>query len=208
MAVDGLTHGEVIEQLVLNRLNDPCPLVHVEDWAEHQGILELCHIRPEQLNDDRLGGALDAIEPYGDDIEEAIVLHALSRFSKIDTSQVLWDTTSFYFEGDHDESDLIRYGYNRDQKKDKKQAVVELNVTAKGGNSRLSPHPPGQRLRSERGLEESGDTEETPQKQGSFDHRRPGAVHQSQPGRIDQQKDRLRGAARFQRKGVHPELSR
>jgi hypothetical protein len=56
----GLTHGEVIEQLVLNRLNDPQPLVHIEDWAEHTGILELCHIRPEQLNDDRLGDALEA----------------------------------------------------------------------------------------------------------------------------------------------------
>jgi len=129
----GLTHGEVIEQLVLNRLNDPCPLVHIEDWAEQVGILELCHIRPEQLNDDRLGDALEVIEPYSDDIEEAIVLHALSRFNKIDTSQVLWDTTSFYFEGDHDESDLVRYGYSRDQKPDKKQAVVELNVTARDG---------------------------------------------------------------------------
>lgn len=129
----GLTHGEVIEQLVLNRLHDPQPLVHIEDWAEQTGILELCHIRPEQLNDDRLGGALDAVEPYGDDIEEAIVLHVLSRFAKIDPSQVLWDLTSFYFEGAHDESDLITYGYSRDQKPDKKQAVVELNVTAEGG---------------------------------------------------------------------------
>jgi transposase len=129
----GPTHGEAIEQLVLNRLNAPCPMVHIEDWAEQAGILELCHIRPEQLNDDRLGGALDAIEPYGDDIEDAIVLHALSRFSKIDTNQVLWDTTSFYFEGEHDESDLVTYGYSRDQKPDKKQAVVELNVTARDG---------------------------------------------------------------------------
>jgi len=24
----GLTHGQVIEQLVLNRLNDPCPLLY------------------------------------------------------------------------------------------------------------------------------------------------------------------------------------
>ncbi len=27
----GPTHGEAIEQLVLNRLNDPRPLVHIED---------------------------------------------------------------------------------------------------------------------------------------------------------------------------------
>ena len=130
---DGLTHGQVIEQLVLNRLNSPCPLVLIEDWAENVGIFELFQICPEELNDDRLGRALDAIEPYINDIEEAIVLHCFSRFSKLDKSHVLWDLTSFYFEGDHEASDLIRYGYNRDQKKDKKQAVVELNVTAKDG---------------------------------------------------------------------------
>jgi transposase len=129
----GLTHGQVIEQLVLNRLNDPRPLVRIPDWAEHTGIPELFQIMPEELNDDRLGRALDAIFPYIDDTEEAIVLQALSRFSKIDTSKVLWDLTSFYFEGDYDESQLIKYGYSRDQKPDKKQAVVELNVTAGDG---------------------------------------------------------------------------
>ena len=102
--VGGITHGEVIEQLVLNRLNDPCPLVHIEDWAENTGIPELFHILPDELNDDRLGRALDAISPYLDDIEEAIVLYCLSRFGKIDADRILWDLTSFYFEGDYDES--------------------------------------------------------------------------------------------------------
>jgi transposase len=131
--VGGITHGQVIEQLVLNRLNDPCPLVHIEDWAENTGIPELFHILPDELNDDRLGRALDAISPYIDDIEEEIVLYCLSRYGKIDTDRILWDLTSFYFEGDYDESEMIKYGYNRDQKKDKKQAVVELNVTAGEG---------------------------------------------------------------------------
>lgn len=131
--VGGLTHGQVIEQLVLNRLNAPCPLSHLEHWAEHTGIFELFQIRPEELNDDRTGRALDAIYPYINDIEDAIVLHCLSRFGEIDTSRILWDLTSFYFEGDYDESELIRYGYSRDQKPDKKQVVVELNVTAKSG---------------------------------------------------------------------------
>ena len=120
------------EQLVLNHLNDPCPLLHIEEWAEARGILELYGIPPDKLNDDRVGRALDAIAPYDNDIEEAIVLCVLSRFGKIDTDQIIWDLTS-YFEGDYDESELIRLGYSRDQKKDKKQAVVELNVTAKEG---------------------------------------------------------------------------
>jgi transposase len=95
--------------------------------------MELYSILQEELNDDGLGRALDAVAPYIEDIEEAIVLSVLSRFGKIDTDQILWDTTSFYFEGDYEESKMITYGYNRDQKKDKKQAVVELNVTAKEG---------------------------------------------------------------------------
>jgi hypothetical protein len=58
-----IIHGQVIEQLVLNRFNDPCPLVHIADWAENTGIPELFHIVPEELNDDLLGRALDAINP-------------------------------------------------------------------------------------------------------------------------------------------------
>ncbi|HHW39664.1 MAG TPA: IS1634 family transposase [Syntrophomonadaceae bacterium] len=130
--VGGLSHGQVIEQLVLNRLDDPLPLLYLEDWAEIRSIRELYGISPDKLNDDRVGRALDAVAPCIDDIEEAIVLAVLSHF-KIDPDQILWDTTSFYFEGDYDKSDLIRLGYSRDQKKDKKQAVVELNVTAREG---------------------------------------------------------------------------
>lgn len=130
--VGGLSHGQVFEQLVLNRLDDPLPLLYLEDWAEMRGIRELYGIPPEKLNDDRIGRALDAVAPFIDDIEGAVVLAALSRFN-VDPDQVLWDTTSFYFEGDYDESDIIKLGYSRDQKKDKKQAVVELSVTAKEG---------------------------------------------------------------------------
>jgi hypothetical protein len=57
--------------------------------------LELFHIRPKELNDDRVGRALDTICPYINDIEETIVLHCLSRFGEIDTSRILWDLTSF-----------------------------------------------------------------------------------------------------------------
>ena len=131
--VGGLTHGQVIEQLVLNRLNDPCPLMHLEEWAEARGIMELYGIPPSKLNDDRVGRALDEAATSDADIEDALTFAVLSRFPKIDTDNMLWDCTSFYFEGVHDDSELVRLGYSRDQKQDKKQAVVELNVTAREG---------------------------------------------------------------------------
>jgi len=45
---------------------------------------------------------------------------------------VLYDITSSYFEGDHIDSELIDYGYNRDKKKGHKQIVIGL-ICAKDG---------------------------------------------------------------------------
>jgi hypothetical protein len=36
-----LTHGQVIEALVANRLTSPAPLVHVEDWAREWAVQEI-----------------------------------------------------------------------------------------------------------------------------------------------------------------------
>jgi hypothetical protein len=130
--VGGLSHGQVMEQLIINRLEAPCPLVNIETWATERCIEEIYKIPPEKLNDDRIGRTLDAVADYISDIEDNIVLKVLTHF-QIKPRQILWDTTSFYFEGNYEESDIITFGYSRDQKKDKKQAVVELNITAKEG---------------------------------------------------------------------------
>ena len=45
---------------------------------------------------------------------------------------VLYDITSTYFEGKHSESELVRFGYNRDQKKEHAQVVIVLLCTSKG----------------------------------------------------------------------------
>lgn len=36
--VGGLTHGQVIEQLIINRLDAPCPLVDIVYWAHERSI--------------------------------------------------------------------------------------------------------------------------------------------------------------------------
>ena len=58
-----VTHGQVIEVLVANRLSAPAPLVQVGDWAREWAVQEVFGIEPDLLNDDRLGRALDAIAP-------------------------------------------------------------------------------------------------------------------------------------------------
>ena len=58
-----LTHGQVIEALVANRLTSPQPLWRVEDWARAWAVDEVFDIGADALNDDRIGRALDALAP-------------------------------------------------------------------------------------------------------------------------------------------------
>jgi hypothetical protein len=58
-----LSHGQVIEALIANRLTSPRPLVHVADWARPWAVSEVFGAAPDALNDDRIGRALDALAP-------------------------------------------------------------------------------------------------------------------------------------------------
>ena len=67
-----ISHGEVIEALVANRLTAPAPLVQVEAWAAAMAVDEVYGIEPHLLNDDRLGRALDAIAPHLDEVTGSV----------------------------------------------------------------------------------------------------------------------------------------
>ena len=56
-----VTHGQVIEALVANRLTSPRPLLRVQDWAGEWAVEEAFGIAPDALNDDRIGRVLDAV---------------------------------------------------------------------------------------------------------------------------------------------------
>jgi len=125
-----ITTGQVAEVLVANRLHHPRPLRDIEEWAELCGIEELYDVQPENLNDDRLGRALEDLEQYFEEIETALALHVIKEFG-LNPEEILWDTTSIYFEGDYDSSELIRFGYG--EKTDLKQLKVALNVEKESG---------------------------------------------------------------------------
>jgi transposase len=45
---------------------------------------------------------------------------------------VLYDITSSYFEGEYSESEIVKFGYNRDRKRGKEQIVIGLICTSQG----------------------------------------------------------------------------
>lgn len=131
-----VTHGEVIEALVANRLTSPVPLLRVEDWAREWAVPEVFGIPGEALNDDRLGRALDAIAPHLDTIVGTIGARAIEAFG-LDVSRLHWDMTSISLHGDYDNVDEThvrpRYGKPKDRRPDLKQIQTGLAVTGDGG---------------------------------------------------------------------------
>ncbi|MFF0156946.1 IS1634 family transposase [Streptomyces sp. NPDC005263] len=133
-----VTHGQVIEALVANRLTSPAPLVRVEDWARCWAVEEVFGIEPGLLNDDRLARALDAIAPHLEHIAGTVGARAIGAFG-IDVARMHWDMTSmsvhgaFPAEGQEEDFPVIGYGHPKDRRFDLKQVQAGLAVSADGG---------------------------------------------------------------------------
>jgi transposase len=131
-----LSHGEVIEALIANRLTSPTPLVHVEDWAAEWAVEEIFDLDASSLNDDRIGRALDAVAPVLDGIVGSVGVKAIAEFG-LDVARLHWDMTSISLFGDY--SDPVegfvepRHGHPKDRRPDLKQVQTGLAVTGDGG---------------------------------------------------------------------------
>jgi transposase len=131
-----VTHGQVIEALVANRLTSPTPLVHVEDWARAWAVEEVFSMPPGVLNDDRIGRALDTVAPELAGIVGSIGARAITEFG-VDVARIHWDMTSIslygaYASPDHDYIEP-RFGHPKDRRPDLLQVQAGLAVSADGG---------------------------------------------------------------------------
>ena len=88
-----ISHGEVIEALVANRLTAPAPMVRVREWAAAMAVDEAYGISPELLNDDRIARALDAVAPHLDEITGSVGAAAITEFG-VDVSRLHWDLSA------------------------------------------------------------------------------------------------------------------
>ncbi|MGW0501284.1 IS1634 family transposase [Streptomyces sp. NPDC003007] len=131
-----LTHGQVIEVLVANRLSSPTSMVRVEDWARTWAVEEVFGVAAELLNDDRLARALDAIAPRLEEITGSVGAQAIAEFG-VDTAQIHWDMTSMSMFGAYEDQEdgfpQVKYGHPKDRRVDLKQIQAGLAVSRDGG---------------------------------------------------------------------------
>ncbi|GAA0441168.1 hypothetical protein Acor_11790 [Acrocarpospora corrugata] len=130
-----LTHGQVIEVLVANRLTSPAPLVHVQEWARTWAVAETFGVDPDLLNDDRIGRALDAIAPHLDHLAGSAGLSAIERFG-VDASRMHWDMTSISLHGVYEQAEenfaAPKFGHPKDRRPDLKQIQAGIAVSGDG----------------------------------------------------------------------------
>jgi transposase len=131
-----ISHGEVVEALVANRLTAPAPMVRVEEWAAAMAVDEAYGIQPGLLNDDRIARALDAVAPQLDAITGGVGAAAITEFG-LDVSRLHWDLTSISLYGAYpqagEEYPAPRWGHPKDRRPDLKQIQTGLAVSGDGG---------------------------------------------------------------------------
>jgi len=114
------------------RLCEPSSDLYLAESLYPKTALEdLLGVAPEQVNEDRVYRALDAILPHKEAVEQHLG-DRLGTLFALDYDTLLYDVTSTYFEGLVPRSPQARRGYSRDHRPDCKQVCVAL-VVARGG---------------------------------------------------------------------------
>ncbi|MBV9126110.1 MAG: IS1634 family transposase [Planctomycetes bacterium] len=72
--------GTLVEVLVLNRLLNPQAMYAIGDWAAGAAVTDYLGLTAEQLNDDRLGRALERLAEHGLEVQSAATLAAVQRW--------------------------------------------------------------------------------------------------------------------------------
>ena len=72
--------GTLVEVLVMNRLLNPQAMYALGDWAAGAAVTDYFGLTAEQLNDDRLGRALERIADHGAELQSAATLAAVKQW--------------------------------------------------------------------------------------------------------------------------------
>ena len=127
-----MSNGIVVSALVLNRLTAPRPLYKVADWMFFSILPLVWRIPARKFNDDRLGRALEAIEPHLQAIWLEIIIRAFEHY-EIDASVIFYDLTAFIMMGEYEGSELVDFGFAHNTPMDKRKIKMAANSVQDSG---------------------------------------------------------------------------
>jgi hypothetical protein len=119
--------GRLAMLLVIARIAHAGSRLSALRWAKLHAVEEVLGVG--EFDEDDLYGALDWLAEQQEKLEQRLYRDYVKRTGRPPT-MVLYDVTSSYLEGEHNE--LASFGYNRDGKRGKQQIVMGL-LTADDG---------------------------------------------------------------------------
>jgi hypothetical protein len=136
------SHGRILSLLLAARLCQPTALINIPDWAQRTGADLLWDIPSHQLNDDRLGRALDAFFTQRHSILTSVAAQTI-LLAELSLDRLHFDPTHLSFYGAYQSSQPrpadtpwpplpgdfispahITYGYGADRK------LIQVGVTS------------------------------------------------------------------------------
>ena len=134
--------GTLVEVLITNRLLRPKALFRIGEWAQDAAVTDYYDLTAAQLNDDRLGRALERLPRYAEAIQAALTLKAIEQF-QLDVHQIHYDISNVELYGAYEDSQRAEgqettvpvpaYGRTKSGRKHVKQIQFGLDVTGDGG---------------------------------------------------------------------------
>jgi len=133
--------GTLVEILIANRLLQPKAMFRIGDWAKSAGLTDYYGLTADQLNDDRLGRALERLADNADVAQAGLVMRAVKTF-RLRVEQIHYDITNVELygsyalalaEGETPPVPMPAYGHTKSGRKNVKQIHAGLNVTNDGG---------------------------------------------------------------------------
>ena len=96
--------------------------------SEISCLWEICAVSDVEINVDK--HCYDAMDELL--LRQKSIQKKLASKHLTDGSVILYDITSSYLEGEYEDSQIVKFGYNRDRKRGKKQIVIALVCTKDG----------------------------------------------------------------------------
>jgi transposase len=122
--------GTLIEIMVCNRILNPRAQYKIGEWATRAGVCDYYAVTSEQLNDDRLGRALERIAKHALTVQSQLILHLVKTF-KLNVSNIHYDI-----------SNVELYGAYERQLNEKVEAQAEASDGESQVERKLAEHGP------------------------------------------------------------------
>jgi len=116
-----------LKAMVFARLLFPGSKLSLKTMSADSALAASCGLLPEELDEDRLYCAMDALSGNWAGIEKGLYDEAFPGGATL----VLYDLTSSYFEGAKNKT-LAKYGYSRDHRDDRTQLLLALATSPEG----------------------------------------------------------------------------